>query len=144
MLPKALQMQALPPAVGGKAAAAYMNAYSAAVAKAGTDENGKAKTPSKYDVGVSMMKQGISADDMAKAYVAAYGKTDKSGASIYQSYGVEGLQGWVRYKAAADLDGNGKISKDDEAIPTLNAMDISNELRRAYLAATNKRWSNPY
>ena len=131
-------------AVGGKAAAAYMNAYSAAVAKAETDENGKAKTPSKYDVGVSMMKQGLSADDMAKAYVAAYGKTDKSGASIYQSYGADGLQGWVRYKAAADLDGNGKISKDDEAIPTLNAMNISNELRRAYLAATNKRWSNPY
>lgn len=130
--------------VGGKAAAAYMNAYSAAAAKAGTDENGKAKTPSKYDVGVSMMKQGLSADDMAKAYVAAYGKTDKSGASIYQSYGADGLQGWVRYKAAADLDGNGKISKDDEAIPTLNAMNISNELRRAYLAATNKRWSNPY
>lgn len=131
-------------AVGEKAAAAYMNAYSAAVAKAETDENGKAKTPSKYDVGVTMMKQGLSADDMAKAYVAAYGKTDKSGASIYQSYGADGLQGWVRYKAAADLDGNGKISKDDEAIPTLNAMNISNELRRAYLAATNKRWSNPY
>lgn len=131
-------------AVGGKAAAAYMNAYSAAASKAETDENGKAKTPSKYDVGVSMMKQGLSADDMAKAYVAAYGKTDKSGASIYQNYGADGLQGWVRYKAAADLDGNGKISKDDEAIPTLNAMNISNELRRAYLAATNKRWSNPY
>ena len=130
-------------AAGSDAAAAYMNAYSAAVAKAGTDEDGKAKTPSKYDVGVSMMKQGLSAEGMAKAYVAAYGKEDKKGASIYQNYGASGVQGWVRYKAAADLDGNGSISKD-EAVATLNQMDLTNELRRAYITATNKKWSNPY
>lgn len=125
-------------AAGSNAAAAYMNAYS----KASTGlEDGQ--TPSSYDVGLSMMKQGLSDADLAKAYVAAYSKKDKNGASIYQTYGANALTDWIRYKSAADLDGNGKVSKS-EATATLNQMDLTNELRRAYLAATNKRWSNPY
>lgn len=125
-------------AAGSDAAAAYMNAYSKA--SAGLEDG---QTPSSYDVGLSMMKQGLSDADLAKAYVAAYSKKDKNGASIYQTYGADALTDWIRYKSAADLDGNGKVSKS-EATATLNQMDLTNELRRAYLTATNKSWKNPY
>lgn len=125
-------------AAGSDAAAAYMNAYSKA--SAGLDDG---QSPSSYDVGLSMMKQGLSDADLAKAYVAAYSKKDKNGASIYQTYGANALTDWIRYKSAADLDGNGKVSKS-EATATLNQIDLTNELRRAYLTATNKSWKNPY
>lgn len=128
---------------GGSAAAAYMNAYSAASAGLGEDE-----TPSKYDVGIGMMRQGVRGDDLARAYISAYRKTDKAGTALYGQYGADGLEGWIMYKAAAynvDKRGNnnGEIDKD-EAIAALNAMDLTDELRRAYLTKTNKSWKNPY
>lgn len=128
---------------GGSAAAAYMNAYSAASAGLGEDE-----TPSKYDVGIGMMRQGVRGDDLARAYISAYQKTDKAGTALYEQYGADGLEGWIMYKADAynvDKSGNnnGKIDKD-EAIAALNAMDLTDELRRAYLTKTNKSWKNPY
>jgi hypothetical protein len=128
---------------GSNTAAAYMNAYSAASAGLGEDE-----TPSKYDVGIGMMRQGVRGDDLARAYISAYQKTDKAGTALYGQYGADGLEGWIMYKTAAynvDKSGNnnGKIDKD-EAIATLNAMDLTDELRRAYLTKTNKSWKNPY
>lgn len=128
---------------GSNTAAAYMNAYSAASAGLGEDE-----TPSKYDVGIGMMRQGVRGDDLARAYISAYQKTDKAGTALYGQYGADGLEGWIMYKAAAynvDKSGNnnGKIDKD-EAIAALNAMDLTDELRRAYLTKTNKSWKNPY
>jgi hypothetical protein len=128
---------------GSEGLAAYMNAYSAASAGLGEDE-----TPSKYDVGIGMMRQGVRGDDLARAYISAYQKTDKAGTALYGQYGADGLEGWIMYKAAAynvDKSGNnnGKIDKD-EAIAALNAMDLTDELRRAYLTKTNKSWKNPY
>lgn len=128
---------------GPEGLAAYMNAYSAASAGLGEDE-----TPSKYDVGIGMMRQGVRGDDLARAYISAYQKTDKAGTALYGQYGADGLEGWIMYKAAAynvDKSGNnnGKIDKD-EAIAALNAMDLTDELRRAYLTKTNKSWKNPY
>lgn len=128
---------------GSEGLAAYMNAYSAASAGLGEDE-----TPSKYDVGIGMMRQGVRGDDLARAYISAYQKTDKAGTALYGQYGADGLEGWIMYKADAynvDKSGNnnGKIDKD-EAIAALNAMDLTDELRRAYLTKTNKSWKNPY
>lgn len=138
---------------GSKGVSAYMQAYSA-VAKT-LDEN---ETPNKFYVGYGMQKYGLSGDDFARAYLAAYYRknddgnyptkgstyTDKAGADIYQQYGADALQGWVNYRATIeDTNKNGKVDKD-EAIARLNEMSLTNELRRAYLANTNKSWSNPY
>lgn len=138
---------------GDKAVTAYMQAYSA-VAKT-LDED---QTPDKFTVGYGMQKYGLSGDDFARAYLAAYYKkdkngkypekggsyADKAGAEIYQSYGADALQDWVNYRATIpDTNGNGKVDKD-EAMARLNEMDLTNELRRAYLTKTNKQWKNPY
>lgn len=138
---------------GSKGVSAYMQAYSA-VAKT-LDEN---ETPNKFYVGYGMQKYGLSGDDFARAYLAAYYRknddgnyptkgstyTDKAGADIYQQYGADALQGWVNYRATIeDTNKNGKVDKD-EAIARLNEMSLTNELRRAYLANTNKSWNNPY
>lgn len=138
---------------GDKAVTAYMQAYSA-VAKT-LDED---QTPDKFTVGYGMQKYGLSGDDFARAYLAAYYKkdkngkypekggtyADKAGAEIYQSYGADALRDWVNYRATIpDTNGNGKVDKD-EAVARLNEMDLTNELRRAYLAKTNKQWKNPY
>ena len=138
---------------GDKAVAAYMQAYSA-VAK--TLDDGQ--TPDKFTVGYGMQKYGLNGDDFARAYLAAYYKkdkngkypekggsyADKAGAEIYQSYGADALQDWVNYRATIpDTNGNGKVDKD-EAMARLNEMDLTNELRRAYLTKTNKQWKNPY
>ena len=105
-----------------------------------------------------MQKYGLSGDDFAKAYLAAYYKktkdgiypdkgssyVDKAGANIYQQYGADALQSWVNYRATIeDANGNGKVDKD-EAVARLNEMSLTNELRRAYLTNTNKSWKNPY
>ncbi len=138
---------------GDKAVAAYMQAYSA-VAK--TLDDGQ--TPDKFTVGYGMQKYGLNGDDFARAYLAAYYKkdkngkypekgssyADKAGAEIYQSYGADALRDWVNYRATiSDTNGNGKVDKD-EAMARLNEMDLTNELRRAYLTKTNKQWKNPY
>lgn len=138
---------------GDKAVTAYMQAYSA-VAKTLDDD----QTPDKFTVGYGMQKYGLSGDDFARAYLAAYYKkdkngkypekggayADKAGAEIYQSYGADALRDWVNYRATIpDTNGNGKADKD-EAVARLNEMDLTNELRRAYLTKTNKQWKNPY
>lgn len=138
---------------GDKAVAAYMQAYSA-VAKTLDDD----QTPNKFTVGYGMQKYGLSGNDFAKAYLAAYYKktkdgsypdkgssyVDKAGANIYQQYGADALQSWVNYRATIeDANGNGKVDKD-EAVARLNEMSLTDELRRAYLTNTNKSWKNPY
>lgn len=138
---------------GDKAVTAYMQAYSA-VAKTLDDD----QTPDKFTVGYGMQKYGLSGDDFARAYLAAYYKkdkngnypekggtyADKAGAEIYQSYGADALRDWVNYRATIpDTNGNGKVDKS-EAVARLNEMDLTNELRRAYLTKTNKQWKNPY
>lgn len=140
---------------GDKAVTAYMQAYSA-VAKTLDDD----QTPDKFTVGYGMQKYGLSGDDFARAYLAAYYKkdkdgkypekggtyADKAGAEIYQSYGADALRDWVNYRATIpDTNGNGKTDKD-EAVARLKEMDLTNEMRRAYLAKTNKQWDkkNPF
>lgn len=140
---------------GDKAVTAYMQAYSA-VAKTLDDD----QTPDKFTVGYGMQKYGLSGDDFARAYLAAYYKkdkngkypekggtyADKAGAEIYQSYGADALQGWVNYRATIpDTNGNGKVDKD-EAVARLKEMDLTNEMRRAYLEKTSKQWGkkNPF
>lgn len=140
---------------GDKAVTAYMQAYSA-VAKT-LDED---QTPDKFTVGYGMQKYGLSGDDFARAYLAAYYKkdkngkypekggtyADKAGAEIYQSYGADALRDWVNYRATIpDTNGNGKADKA-EAVARLKEMDLTNEMRRAYLAKTNKQWGkrNPF
>lgn len=140
---------------GDKAVTAYMQAYSA-VAKTLDDD----QTPDKFTVGYGMQKYGLSGDDFARAYLAAYYKkdkdgkypekggtyADKAGAEIYQSYGADALRDWVNYRATIpDTNGNGKVDKD-EAVARLKEMDLTNEMRRAYLAKTNKQWGkkNPF
>lgn len=141
--------------VGDKAVTAYMQAYST-VAK--TLDDGQ--TPDKFTVGYGMQKYGLSGDDFARAYLAAYYKkdkngkypekggsyADKAGAEIYQSYGADALRDWVNYRATIpDTNGNGKADKA-EAVARLKEMDLTNEMRRAYLAKTNKQWGkkNPF
>ena len=138
---------------GDKAVTAYMQSYSA-VSK--TLDDGQ--TPNKFTVGYGMQQYGLSGNDFAKAYLAAYYKktkdgsypdkgssyVDKAGADIYQQYGADALQSWVNYRATIeDANGNGKVDKD-EAIARLNEMSLTNELRRAYLTNTNNSWKNPY
>lgn len=140
---------------GDKAVTAYMQAYSA-VEK--TLDDGQ--TPDKFTVGYGMQKYGLSGDDFARAYLAAYYKkdkngkypekggtyADKAGAEIYQSYGADALRDWVNYRATIpDTNGNGKADKA-EAVARLKEMDLTNEMRRAYLAKTNKQWGkkNPF
>lgn len=140
---------------GDKAVTAYMQAYSA-VAKTLDDD----QTPDKFTVGYGMQKYGLSGDDFARAYLAAYYKkdkngkypekggtyADKAGAEIYQSYGADALRDWVNYRATIpDTNGNGKVDKG-EAVARLKEMDLTNEMRRAYLAKTNKQWGkkNPF
>lgn len=140
---------------GDKAVTAYMQAYST-VAK--TLDDGQ--TPDKFTVGYGMQRYGLSGDDFARAYLAAYYKkdkngkypekggtyADKAGAEIYQSYGADALRDWVNYRATIpDTNGNGKADKA-EAVARLKEMDLTNEMQRAYLAKTNKQWGkkNPF
>lgn len=138
---------------GDNAVTAYMQAYSSV---ANTLDDGQ--TPDKFTVGYGMQRYGLSGDDFARAYLAAYYKkdkngkypekggtyADKAGAEIYQSYGADALRDWVNYRATIpDTNGNGKVDKN-EAMARLNEMDLTNELRRAYLTKTNKQWKNPY
>lgn len=115
--------------VGDNGVSAYMRAYSAV---ANTLEEGR--TPNKYYVGIGMQKYGLNGEDFAKAYLAAYSKTDKKGAEMYEKYGVDGLKGWVELKAYADADGNGHLKKT-EVIDQLNKMSLTEQLYNAYYNA---------
>lgn len=114
---------------GDSGVSAYMRAYSAV---ASTLEAGK--TPNKYYVGIGMQKYGLDDNDFAKAYLAAYSKTDKKGAEMYEKYGVDGLKGWVEFKAYADADGNGHLKKA-EVTDQLNKMSLTEQLYNAYYNA---------
>ena len=114
---------------GDSGVSAYMRAYSAV---ASTLEAGK--TPNKYYVGIGMQKYGLDDNDFAKAYLAAYSKTDKKGAEMYEKYGVDGLKGWVEFKAYADADGNGHLKKA-EVTDQLNKMSLTEQLYNAYYDA---------
>lgn len=114
---------------GDSGVSAYMRAYSAV---ASTLEAGK--TPNKYYVGIGMQKYGLDDNDFAKAYLAAYSKTDKKGAEMYEKYGVDGLKGWVEFKAYADADGNGHLKKS-EVTAQLNKMSLTQQLYDAYYKA---------
>ena len=114
---------------GDSGVSAYMRAYSAV---ASTLEAGK--TPNKYYVGIGMQKYGLNDNDFAKAYLAAYSKTDKKGAEMYEKYGVDGLKGWVEFKAYADADGNGHLKKA-EVTDQLNKMSLTEQLYNAYYNA---------
>lgn len=114
---------------GDNGVSAYMRAYSAV---ANTLEEGQ--TPNKYYVGIGMQKYGLNGEDFARAYLAAYSKTDKKGAEMYEKYGVDGLKGWVEFKAYADADGNGHLKKT-EVTDQLNKMSLTEQLYNAYYKA---------
>ena len=114
---------------GDNGVSAYMRAYSAV---ANTLEEGQ--TPNKYYVGIGMQKYGLNGEDFARAYLAAYSKTDKKGAEMYEKYGVDGLKGWVEFKAHADADGNGHLKKT-EVTDQLNKMSLTEQLYNAYYNA---------
>lgn len=114
---------------GDNGVSAYMRAYSAV---ANTLEDGQ--TPNKYYVGIGMQKYGLNGEDFARAYLAAYSKTDKKGAEMYEKYGVDGLKGWVEFKAYADADGNGHLKKT-EVTDQLNKMSLTEQLYNAYYNA---------
>lgn len=114
---------------GDNGVSAYMRAYSAV---ANTLEEGQ--TPNKYYVGIGMQKYGLNGEDFARAYLAAYSKTDKKGAEMYEKYGVDGLKGWVEFKAYADADGNGHLKKT-EVTDQLNKMSLTEQLYNAYYDA---------
>lgn len=114
---------------GDNGVSAYMRAYSAV---ANTLEEGQ--TPNKYHVGIGMQKYGLNGEDFARAYLAAYSKTDKKGAEMYEKYGVDGLKGWVEFKAYADADGNGHLKKT-EVTDQLNKMSLTEQLYNAYYNA---------
>lgn len=114
---------------GDNGVSAYMRAYSAV---ANTLEDGQ--TPNKYYVGIGMQKYGLDGEDFARAYLAAYSKTDKNGAEMYEKYGVDGLKGWVEFKAYADADGNGHLKKT-EVTDQLNKMSLTEQLYNAYYNA---------
>ncbi len=114
---------------GDNGVSAYMRAYSAV---ANTLEEGK--TPNKYYVGIGMQKYGLNGEDFARAYLAAYSKTDKKGSEMYEKYGVDGLKGWVEFKAHADADGNGHLRKT-EVTDQLNKMSLTEQLYNAYYNA---------
>lgn len=114
---------------GDNGVSAYMRAYSAV---ANTLEEGQ--TPNKYYVGIGMQKYGLNGEDFARAYLAAYSKTDKKGAEMYEKYGVDGLKGWVEFKAYADADENGHLKKT-EVTDQLNKMSLTEQLYNAYYNA---------
>lgn len=127
-------------AAGESGLTAYMNAYSSI--SAGLDEG---KEPSQKQMTAALLKAGLNDTDLAKTYFSVYSK-DEKGAAMYAKYGTSGLKSWLAYITVADADGNGSINQT-EAKNALNAMDLTEELKRAYWQNTNKSWKankNPY
>lgn len=127
-------------AAGESGLTAYMNAYSSI--SAGLEEG---KEPSQKQMTAALLKAGLNDTDLAKTYFSVYSK-DEKGAAMYAKYGTSGLKRWLAYITVADTDGNGSINQT-EAKNALNAMDLTEELKRAYWQNTNKSWKankNPY
>lgn len=99
----------------------------------------------KADVARELLNSGLDSEGIYNSYILKYPKDQKAPA-VYSQYGAEGAGNWLRYQAAADLDGNGKISQD-EARATLDAMNLTDAQRAYYYFLTNSGWSaknNPY
>lgn len=127
-------------AAGENGLTAYMNAYSSI--SAGLEEG---KEPSQKQMTAALLKARLNDTDLAKTYFSIYSK-DEKGAAMYSKYGTSGLKSWLAYITVADADGNGSINQT-EAKNALNAMDLTEELKRAYWQNTNKSWKankNPY
>ena len=127
-------------AAGESGLTAYMNAYSSI--SAGLEEG---KEPSQKQMTAALLKARLNDTDLAKTYFSIYSK-DEKGAAMYSKYGTSGLKSWLAYITVADADGNGSINQT-EAKNALNAMDLTEELKRAYWQNTNKSWKankNPY
>lgn len=127
-------------AAGESGLTAYMNAYSSI--SSGLEEG---KEPSQKQMTAALLKARLNDTDLAKTYFSIYSK-DEKGAAMYAKYGTSGLKSWLAYITVADTDGNGSINQT-EAKNALNAMDLTEELKRAYWQNTNKSWKankNPY
>lgn len=97
------------------------------------------------DVARELLNSGLDSEGIYNSYILKYQKDQKAPA-VYRQYGADGARNWLRYQAAADLDGNGRISQD-EARATLDAMNLTDAQRAYYYLLTNSGWSaknNPY
>ena len=97
------------------------------------------------DVAKELLNSGLDSEGIYNSYILKYPKDQKAPA-VYSQYGADGAKNWLRYQAAADIDGNGRISQD-EARAVLDAMNLTDEQRAYYYLLTNSGWSaknNPY
>lgn len=97
------------------------------------------------DVAKELLNSGLDSEGIYNSYILKYPKDQKAHA-VYSQYGADGAKNWLRYQAAADIDGNGRISQD-EARAVLDAMNLTDEQRAYYYLLTNSGWSaknNPY
>ena len=97
------------------------------------------------DVARELLNSGLDSEGIYNSYILKYQKDQKAPA-VYSQYGADGARNWLQYQAAADLDGNGRISQD-EARATLDAMNLTDAQRAYYYLLTNSGWSaknNPY
>ena len=97
------------------------------------------------DVAKELLNSGLDSEGIYNSYILKYPKDQKVPA-VYSQYGAEGAKNWLRYQAAADMDGNGRISQD-EARAVLDAMNLTDAQRSYYYLLTNSGWSaknNPY
>ena len=97
------------------------------------------------DVAKELLNSGLDSEGIYNSYILKYPKDQKAPA-VYSQYGADGARNWLRYQAAADIDGNGRISQD-EARAVLDAMNLTDEQRAYYYLLTNSGWSaknNPY
>lgn len=97
------------------------------------------------DVAKELLTSGLDSEGIYNSYILKYPKDQKAPA-VYSQYGADGAKNWLRYQAAADMDGNGRISQD-EARAVLDAMNLTDAQRAYYYLLTNSGWSaknNPY
>lgn len=97
------------------------------------------------DVARELLNSGLDSEGIYNSYILKYPKDQKAPA-VYSQYGADGARNWLRYQAAADMDGNGRISQD-EARAVLDAMNLTDAQRSYYYLLTNSGWSaknNPY
>lgn len=97
------------------------------------------------DIAKELLNSGLDSEGIYNSYILKYPKDQKAPA-VYSQYGADGAKNWLRYQAAADMDGNGRISQD-EARAVLDAMNLTDAQRSYYYLLTNSGWSaknNPY